>query len=267
MNPAIGSREVTGSRSQASHERAGLTTAPRIGAAGWSLPRTISGAFPTVGTHLERYAAILPAVEINSTFHRTHRRQVFERWAASTPEAFRFSVKVPKEISHVRRLVSVNEPLEAFAEQVGGLGGRLGVVLLQMPPTLAFDAPVSSGFLAQLRRQFGSEMGLVCEPRHPTWFSDVAEACLMDHRVARAAADPMLVQGGARPGGWTGLQYHRLHGSPRVYYSSYGKLRLGRLANALAAAAAAETWCIFDNTASGAATANALELQSMMTSA
>ena len=62
-------------------------------------------------------------------------------------------------------------------------------------------------------------------------------------------------------GGWDGLVYYRLHGSPRVYYSAYDDAYLEALADKLTnAAKSAEVWCIFDNTVEGAATVNGLDL-------
>ncbi len=92
-------------------------------------------------------------------------------------------------------------------------------------------------------------------------FTDAAERVLVAAQVARAAADPALVPEAAQPGGWHGLSYYRLHGSPEMYSSDYSAAYLERLAQALRATArAAPIWCIFDNTALGAATANALDL-------
>ena len=101
---------------------------------------------------------------------------------------------------------------------------------------------------------------MALEPRHASWFAPTAEALLHSFEVGRVLADPVLFEAGARPGGWPGLVYLRLHGSPRTYYSSYGNALLNQLATRLVleAAAADMVWCIFDNTASGAATENAL---------
>src|SRR5690349_12428290 len=68
----------------------------RVGCAGWSLPKEHADRFPAEGSHLERYAACFPAVEINSSFYKPHRPTTYARWAASVPPDFRFSVKVPK---------------------------------------------------------------------------------------------------------------------------------------------------------------------------
>jgi uncharacterized protein YecE (DUF72 family) len=88
------------------------------------------------------------------------------------------------------------------------------------------------------------------------------DAWLAERRIARVAADPAPVTGAGAPGGWNGLAYCRWHGSPRIYYSDYDAAALTALAARLDADAAhgAEVWCIFDNTAEGAALGNALSL-------
>ena len=236
-----------------------------IGTAGWSIPTATAGAFPTAGSHLERYAQVFTAVEINSSFHRPHRRSTYERWASSVPAEFRFAVKIPKTISHDARLDNAGELVAAFMEQVNGLGDKLAVLLVQLPPSLAFDQALASCFFETLRLRLSDAVELVCEPRHASWFTDDANACLAEHRVARVMADPVLVPSGDQPGGWTGLHYHRLHGSPRVYYSAYDRPRLEALAE-IPHANAPSTWCIFDNTASGAATGDALTLKDIIAS-
>nr|CAA9290247.1 FIG003003: hypothetical protein [uncultured Armatimonadetes bacterium] len=231
-----------------------------VGCAGWSIPKEHAAAFPgtATGTHLERYARQLPAVEINSSFYRPHRPATYQRWAESVPDPFRFSVKVPRQITHLRRLADSSEPLDAFLAEVAPLGAKLGPLLVQLPPGLPFDPVIAPAFLAALRERFPGSV--VCEPRHPGWFVPEVERVLAEFRVARAAADPAPVPEAAHPGGWEGLVYHRLHGSPRIYHSEYAAAYLENLATKLAASAAAgvATWCIFDNTALGAATANAL---------
>jgi uncharacterized protein YecE (DUF72 family) len=92
----------------------------RIGCAGWNLPSAKADAFPGPGSHLERYARVLRAVEVNSSFYRPHRRETWERWAGSVPVDFRFSVKVPRQITHFRRL---RDP-EAAAATRASNGGR-----------------------------------------------------------------------------------------------------------------------------------------------
>jgi uncharacterized protein YecE (DUF72 family) len=231
-----------------------------VGTAGWTLPRENAAELPHEGTHLERYARLFPAVEVNSSFHRPHRPATWTRWAASVPDAFRFSVKLPKAITHGARLVEVEEPLEAFLTEIRGLGPKLGCLLVQLPHSLAFDGDVAGEFLAALRRRYAGDVA--CEPRHATWLQPEADGLLREHRAARVAADPARPEGAGEPGGWPGVRYYRLHGSPRMYYSSYEAPFLTGIARSLAEARqdGSTAWCIFDNTAHGAAAGNGLEV-------
>lgn len=230
----------------------------RVGTAGWSIPGQHAGAFPGEGSHLERYARVLPAVEINSSFYRPHRPSTYARWAAGVPPGFRFAAKLPRAITHERRLDGVAEPLARFLGEVASLGDRLGPLLIQLPPSLRYDAALVKGFLSLLRGRFDGL--LACEPRHASWFTDAAEARLADFRVARVAADPAVVPRAAEPGGWTGLSYRRLHGSPEMYRSPYPPGVIEATAREMAGEGGGEAWCIFDNTALGEATRDALEL-------
>jgi uncharacterized protein YecE (DUF72 family) len=230
-----------------------------IGCAGWSIGRPLAAAFAGEGSHLERYAQVLPAAEINSSFYRPHQPQTYARWAASVPADFRFSVKLPKVISHERGLRDSDAPLARFADEVQCLGDRLGCILVQLPPSLACDAESAEHFFAALRARFACM--LACEARHATWFGDTASALLMHHDVARVIADPAPGQPGAHVPTSASV-YLRLHGSPQRYYSAYEAATLAQVARALRAwrAAGRNAWCIFDNTAGGAALPDALQL-------
>lgn len=232
----------------------------RIGTAGWSIPKAHAAEFAGAGSHLQRYAARFPAVEINSSFYRSHKPQTYARWATSVPSTFRFAVKVPKEITHVRRLAGVADLLDRFLAEARELGGTLGPLLVQTPPSLAFDEAVVGGFLDDLRSRFDGKMA--CEPRHSTWFTDEVDALLSRFQVARVIADPAPVPRAAASGGWPGLVYRRLHGSPRMYYSAYSAACLNTIANRVRESAenGREDWTIFDNTAEGEATHDALGL-------
>jgi uncharacterized protein YecE (DUF72 family) len=230
-----------------------------IGTAGWTLPRDQQARFPGEGTHLQRYATRFPAAEINSTFYRSHRATTWARWAESVPDGFRFSAKLPRTITHTAKLVDADAALDTFVAEVGTLGSRLGCVLVQLPPSLAFDPAVAGAFFGALRERYDGEAA--CEPRHTSWFTPEADALLADASVARVAADPVRAPGADEPGGWRGMAYFRLHGSPRMYYSSYTPEYLDALTARIAdARRRGPVWCIFDNTTLGAAAANALDL-------
>ncbi len=236
-----------------------------VGTAGWSLPRAEQARFASEGTHLMRYAQTFTGVEINSSFYRPHAFQVYSRWAAATPDAFRFSVKMPKTITHEKRLLDCEELLCAFLDQVDGLRERLGCILIQLPPSFEFDASLAGAFLEVFRALYDGPAAL--EPRHPQWLTRDASRLLLDYDVARVAADPARVPAAAAPGGTQSLAYFRLHGSPRMYWSRYDDQFLDSLSTQIASAAreAKAVWCIFDNTASGSATPNALHVAARLT--
>jgi uncharacterized protein YecE (DUF72 family) len=238
----------------------------RVGCAGWNLPTAHRADFGDGASQLASYATRFNAVEINSSFYRPHRRQTYERWAASTPPGFAFSVKVPKVITHELRLAGAVAMLEGFLEQAQGLETKLHWLLVQLPPSLVFDARVAARFGSQLRRRYDRAVAL--EPRHASWFSPAADTLLSTFRFARVLADPVRHDAGRAPGGWPRTIYLRLHGSPRVYWSGYDDALLEPLARRLLEASreTEHCWCVFDNTAAGASVGDALRLIAHMSS-
>ncbi len=186
-----------------------------VGCAGWALPRIARERFPSEGSLLQCYAAKFPVVEVNSSFYRAHRPSTYARWTTGVPATFRFAVKVPKAITHAARLTDAVPMLHAFMAQVSALGSHLGCLLVQLPPSLAFDSNVADAFFVAMREQYAGPIAL--EPRHPTWFVSGAERLLVAFRVSRVAADPAISPSAGEPGGWQDFVYYRLHGSPRVY--------------------------------------------------
>jgi uncharacterized protein YecE (DUF72 family) len=175
---------------------------------------------------------------------------------------FRFSVKMPKAITHVKQLENCLPELEGFLSECFALGHHLGCLLVQLPPSLVFDPNIAGGFFAALRRRYSG--AVVIEPRHESWVD--AQALLMDQRIGQAAVDPSRLPGDDAPGGWPGIRYWRLHGSPQIYFSTYGEDWLEILSQRLVCAAeeGVPVWCIFDNTARDAALGNALSVQGLL---
>lgn len=231
-----------------------------IGTAGWSLPRAEQEHFASAGSHLERYAMRFPVVEINSSFHRSHRAATWLRWRDSVPESFRFSVKMPKTVTHTNQLREAEDLVAGFLEEIGALGSKLGCLLVQLPPKLLFDSTVAGEFFTTLRAKTG--VPIACEPRHASWFEADAEKLLASCDVARVAADPAPVAAAAEPGGSRRFNYYRLHGSPKMYYSAYSQEFITSLAAQVTPEKSGDrnVWVIFDNTTLGAATRNALDL-------
>ncbi len=235
-----------------------------VGCAGWSIPAEHRGLFDDGDNMLARYATRFRVTEINSSFYRPHRPDTYARWAASVPAHFRFSVKIPRLISHELALRQCGPALDRFLAESGNLGSKLGGYLLQLPPSQILDMRVAATFFAMFRRR--STAPLVCEPRHPSWFTGPAEALLQRYGVSRVATDPPVVADALHPGPQSAWPYWRWHGSPRMYYSAYSETALQALAAEVrdTGAASRRTWVMFDNTAHGFAVANAARLQELL---
>src|SRR4051812_49404270 len=126
----------------------------RIGCAGWALPRPYQSEFPAAGTHLARYARGFTAAEIKSRFFWPPQTATYARWADSVPAGFRFSVKVPRAITHDQRLVATDVMLDVFLSEATALGDKLGCLLVQLPPSLAYDAATAESFFSDVRAQY-----------------------------------------------------------------------------------------------------------------
>ena len=230
----------------------------KIGCAGWTIAKSSAPEFDVAGSHLERYAKRLNAVEINSSFYRPHQAKTYARWAGSVPDNFRFSVKIPRTISHEARLVDSGDTLQTFADQVTALGDKLGFLLLQLPPSLVMKTDVVARYFEQMVRRFSCP--IACEARHASWFNDEATQLLRQYGITRVLADPVVARSGPHIA-TTQASYLRLHGSPRVYYSAYADEVIAQISGRFNTP---DAWCIFDNTAAGAALPNALALTALL---
>lgn len=194
----------------------------RIGVAGWSIPSRHAALFGDADSHLARYATRFDVAEVNSTFHRPHQPRTFERWAAAVPRGFRFSVKLPRAITHEARLQGVGGALDAFLDSIAGLGPKLGGLLVQLPPGLAFDARVAA------------DPARVPEAAHPGGAGAAAR-----WRYWRWHGAPRI--------------YYSRYGDDALAALAQALLRAGT--------ARAPAWCILDNTAHGHAMDDAARLQ------
>ena len=178
-----------------------------------------------------------------------------------------FRVKAPKTVTHIAKLVNTGGALLEFFDAVRGLRNKLGPVLVQLPPKLAFDDGVAREFFTTLRELHTG--AVVLEPRHPSWFAGSVDRLLQSFEIARVAADPPKGSKlAACPGGWPDPFYWRLHGAPRTYYSEYAENWLETFAQQLQllenVPSTNEIWVIFDNTALGSATANAVWMENAL---
>lgn len=228
-----------------------------IGTAGWTIPKELKERFSPDGSHLERYSQLLTAVEINSSFYRPHQAKTYKRWAEETAAHLKFSVKMTKVFTHEKKLAIEPEELEAWLEPVKELGGKLGAILVQIPPKLEYDRETASEFFKMLREQ--TDTMIAFEPRHLSWTNKDALKLLDFYDVTKVEADPERCPS---PPVKSRARYLRLHGSPQIYKSNYEDDAL----ETLAAEIKPRDWVIFDNTTFGYATANALDLQALCSS-
>jgi len=229
---------------------------PIVATAGWSISNNVADRFVKEGSGLARYSSVFSGVEINSTFHRRHKPATFGRWAEAVPNDFLFAVKMPKELTHVRAMEDISQPFGTFLEDISPLGEKRGPLLCQLPPSLAFDADTfKTAFKAMRDLDTGP---IVIEVRHKSWTFPEALDLLKTYNAERVLADPAKVwpphDFGSPP------RYMRLHGKPKIYYSSYTDDAIKSFQNLLAP----ETWCVFDNTASGSAIDNALTMLDLL---
>jgi uncharacterized protein YecE (DUF72 family) len=157
---------------------------------------------------LSYYAGQLPAVEVNNTFYRMPRASVVEKWREETPPEFRFVLKASRRITHFARLEGTEETLGYFFEVADVLGGKLGPVLFQMPPTMKKNVTVLDSFLSSLPKDRRAAL----EFRHASWFEDEVYEVLSRHGAALVGGD--LDDPGRSP--------------PFVRTASFGYLRLRR---------------------------------------
>lgn len=235
-----------------------------IGTAGWSVSLALAPRAYPGQSGLPRYAEYFNAVEINSTFYRLPRAQTIERWRDGTPPGFRFTVKMPRSITHEARLTGVEAELRELCDRVARLERKLGALLIQLPASFEFDARLVERFLSSVAECTAAP--LVFEPRHLSWFSDEATRLLVERDVARAAADPACCPAAALPLPASRVVYFRWHGSPRMYFSAYLPEALAELGASVLAARQSggvrrDVYCFLDNTGLGAAAVNALSLK------
>ncbi len=236
-----------------------------LGTAAWTIPKEIKSLFPETGSHLERYSSRLNAVEINTSFYRDHKAVSYERWAASVPEGFKFSVKLSNVFTHEQKLKKGEKNLKENLNTICHLKNKLGCLLIQLPPSLSYVPHIAESFFSEVRDSYQGPIAL--EPRQGTWDQASALALNDKYLISRVIADPEpYVRGSHFEPAAASMIYFRLHGSPEIYKSKYEYPRIQKYAERIQILQnrGHQVWCIFDNTTFGFATSNALELSEIL---
>ncbi len=203
---------------------------------------------------LEHYTTVFTTVENNSAFYRLPKRETFQAWRDRTPDGFVMAVKASRFLTHVKRLREPHEPIQRLVGAAGGLGDRLGPVLLQLPPTMAVDAERLDAALASFPR----DIHVAVEPRHESWWVDDVQAVLAERGCALCWAD---VRGRPRTPLWRTASwgYIRFHEGAAHPWPSYGDQALLAWARRIADTwpAASDVSVYFNNDSGGAAVRDA----------
>lgn len=159
-----------------------------VGTSGYSYPEWKGSFYPAklpAKQMLGFYSSHFRTVEINNTFYRAPTASVLESWAAQVPANFRFVLKAPQEITHVKRLVNVGEVVASFVKIAGTLKERLGPLLFQLPPNFKKDASLLRAFLEILPKDCPAAF----EFRHASWFGEDIFAILREYQIGLCIAD------------------------------------------------------------------------------
>jgi uncharacterized protein YecE (DUF72 family) len=233
-----------------------------IGTSGWQYADWRDRVYPTGVPQrlwLEYYAERFDTVEVNNAFYRLPERATFEQWRERTGEGFVVAVKASRFLTHVKRLADPEEPVARLLERAGGLGDRLGPILLQLPPNLRVDL----GRLDRTLRCFPPSVRVAVEPRHDSWFSEELFDLLEERSVALCLADsPHRRTPLRRTTDWGYVRFHQGRASPSP---CYGRAALTSWARRLAELwpPSADVFAFFNNDPLGCAVRDAARFAGM----
>ena len=232
-----------------------------VGCSGWNYNHW-QGVFYPEGLKRKEWLAFygrrFDTLELNVTFYGQPGKATFEKWYATVPDRFFFSVKMSRFITHTRRLEIGPESIERFSTGVSILAGKLGIVLIQLPPSLPFDEGLVAGFFSVLDPAFRYTV----EARHESFAGEPFFALLRRHNIAWCISETA----GRYPYSealTADFVYVRLHGKEKLYASSYGDDEL-RAWKEKIESWGRETYVYFDNDFAGYAPTNAATLKAML---
>jgi len=221
---------------------------------------------------LEHYAASYATVENDGTFYRLPTRETFADWQARTPDDFVMAIKASRYLTHIRRLRDPAGPVERLMHAAGGLGRRLGPVLLQLPPNLQANPPLLDACLAEFAKAPADvvevPVRVAVEPRHPSWWTNETQEVLTTRGAALCWADRLgrPVTPLWHPVGWG---YVRFHEGAAQQWPRYGVTALRSWLNRIRAAwpDGSSVYVYFNNDQCGAAIADAAEFAKLASQA
>jgi uncharacterized protein YecE (DUF72 family) len=238
-----------------------VQTRIHIGTSGWNFPHWKGPFYPPTlkpPDWLSFYSQRFDTLELNVTFYRQPKVDVFRKWRDTVSPGFLFSMKMSRFITHIKRLKVDASSMERFFEGAAALGDALGVILIQTPPTLEFEEERMENFFSLLDSRFRYTV----EARHHSFVNDGFFSLLKEKNIAWCISE----SGGHYPSAeavTADFVYLRLHGRENLYTSSYTDDELAGIKEKLIGWGK-ESFVYFDNDVSGFAPKNAATLKGMM---
>ena len=204
------------------------------------------------------YCRYFNTYELNSTFYRFPTLKSLEAWYEKSPKGFIFSIKVPKAITHIKRLENCQEEIMKFYDIARkGLRDKLGCVLFQLPPSFSHSSERLEAVIANLDPQFTN----VVEFRHESWWRQDVMEKLAKHDITFCSVDyPKLPNEIVKT---SQTAYIRMHGNPKLFYSEYSPEQLEDLYAKVISQNFMQVYIYFNNTASTAGIINALQVKKL----
>lgn len=234
-----------------------------IGTSGWNYKHWKGPFYPqdlSSKQWFDYYAGQFHTVEINNSFYRLPAHKTFAQWRKNAPEAFFFSVKASRYITHIKKLKDPREPLARFMDHVRELGEKLGPVLFQLPPRWRCNPDRLSAFFEAVPEDCRCAM----EFRDETWWDPRVYEILRAHNAAFCIYE--LAGQQTPPEVTADFVYIRLHGPEEAYQGRYDDETLAAWAASIRdwVSDGLSVYCYFDNDENGYAARNALRLQQML---
>jgi uncharacterized protein YecE (DUF72 family) len=237
-----------------------------VGLSGWSYPNWRGAFYPAdlpSRDYLKFYAQEFQTTEINSSFYHLVRPQTYQQWTQHVPHDFVFAVKANRVLTHTQRLQEVKAPWQRFTQAARALGSHLGPILLQFPQSFKREEHRLAEFL-EMAQASAADLRLVCEFRHPSWFTEETYRLLHRYGVALCLADSSRYP--RHDVLTTDFMYCRWHGRTELFASPYSVAELEHDVQQLQRhrKAGVDVYVYFNNTMHGHALRNARTLLSLL---
>ncbi len=232
-----------------------------LGTSGWSYPGWRGIFYPeglATKDWLAFYAEHFSTIEINMTFYRYPKPEMFKVWLDKTPPGFSFTLKANRQITHLKRLKNVHHEVNFFYILAHSLREKLGCILFQLPPSITMDLPLLEDFLGALSPEYRN----VIEFRHESWYSEKIYEALRSHKVTFCVA--IFGQGPSHDIETAETAYFRFHGLTGGYRYNYTDEELKEWASVIKTSGAKEAYIYFNNDYQAYAVANCLKLKEFL---